>query len=109
MSLITLNSYLAGAIALVALSSVACMNGTTSHAVRSAIVLLAVAAAGQAIGYAADQWDHYLDTLLYGAVIALMLATRRVPLCLPAYWSPLLAGASLVFTVTVALVYLSFE
>jgi hypothetical protein len=100
-TLVTLNSWMAGAIALVSLGSIACMNGTTCHAVRLAILALLIGGAGQALGFAFSDWDHYLDTILYAGILALLVSNRRGPKWIPSTWSPLLAIGVLLFAVAV--------
>ena len=91
MTLVTINSWIAGVICLVAIGSIRCMNGVTPHAVRAGIVMIMAGAGGQALGFLAGAWDHYLDTLLYGGLLTLLLANRRAPACIPAAASQRLA------------------
>jgi NhaP-type Na+/H+ or K+/H+ antiporter len=71
------NSGLALVMALSAVYSIAKMNGTTRHCIRVGILLILIASVGQAVGWAAGQWDHWLDTLLYSGVLFLLIFNRR--------------------------------
>jgi hypothetical protein len=77
MSIVTLNTLVALAVGLVAIGAVKRMSARTDCAVRWAILLIVVGGIGQAIGFFSETWDHYLDTLFYGGVLALLLAEQR--------------------------------
>ena len=77
MSIVTLNTLIALAVGLVAIGAVRRMSGRTDCAVRWAILLILVGGIGQAIGFFVASWDHYLDTMFYGGVLALLLAEQR--------------------------------
>jgi uncharacterized membrane protein YwzB len=109
MTLMTLNSLIALAIAFVALGSIKCMNGITPHSLRAAMVMVFVGAGGQALGFAAGAWDHYLDTLLYGGILALLIGNRRAPVWIPPAWSPRLAIITSMVTVVIVACYWTLE
>lgn len=71
------NSVLAVVMALAAVWSIARMNGTTRHCIRIGILLILVGAAGQALGFAVGQWDHWLDTVLYTGVFVILVFNTR--------------------------------
>jgi hypothetical protein len=105
MTLMTVNSWLAGVIALVALGGVARMTARTNCAVRWAVLLLMVSAGGQWLGFATGVWDHYLDTMLYGGILALLLANQRQPQWVIDTWSKWSAYAVLGLTVAIVIAY----
>lgn len=51
--------------------------GQTRPCIMLATVLIAVGLAGQWLGLWFDQWLMYVDTALYGGILALLLATQR--------------------------------
>lgn len=75
-------SLLAGAAVLLALSFNH-MTKSTSHAVRFAMLLLFIGVIGQAIGLWLPTWDSWTDTLIFGGVVALLLANTRGPFVFP--------------------------
>ncbi len=81
--MITLNACLAGLVALLAIGTFNKMNGTTNNAVRCAVLLLFGGFLGQAFGFWTHKWDFYLDTMVFGAAGAYLLACRRMVLGIP--------------------------
>jgi hypothetical protein len=109
MTLVTFNVLMAGVIALVAIGSIGAMNGATSNAVRMAVLMIMVGAGGQVIGWAATQWDNYLDTILYGGVLTLLVSTRRGPVLASPAWASRLSLAIVAVTLAAVLFYLALE
>lgn len=109
MTLMTVNALIASIICLVAIGLITSMNGITPHSIRVAIVLIMVGAGGQAIGFASGAWDHYLDTLLYGGILSLLIANRRAPSCMPAGLSNRLALWSCGSAITLVGLYVVFR
>lgn len=89
MATATLNAWLAAAVALLAIGTINRMNGTTNWSVRFAVLLILAAMLGQSLGFAAGQWDHYCDTLLYAGVAGFLLSCRRNPIGIPYPWNEL--------------------
>jgi hypothetical protein len=60
------------------------MDRHTIHAIRGAILMVFIAMLGQVFAPVMRQWDNgWTDTLLYGAVAAFVVASRRLPSGLP--------------------------
>lgn len=79
MSIITVNAVLAGAVALLMVSTLNQMGPRTPRAVMLAMVLIFVGMVGQCIGALGGRWDHFVDTVLYGGLAAFVVACRRFP------------------------------
>lgn len=77
-TIITLNSIMAFIGALLAIGALRSMTKATKHAPRFAIVIILVGLFAQAFGIWTKQWDHYADTLLFGGIVAFMLANKRM-------------------------------
>ena len=87
-TLIGVNTVLAIVLTALAFSSLNKMCMTTDCAVRFAVALIFIGALGQAGGELFGKWDRYVDTLLYGGMIALLLANhRRTPTGVGTRWS----------------------
>ena len=87
-TLIGVNTVLAIVLTALAFSSLNKMGMTTDCAVRFAVALIFIGALGQAGGELFGKWDRYVDTLLYGGMIALLLANhRRTPTGVGTRWS----------------------
>jgi hypothetical protein len=102
MTLININTALAVLLAVIAFSSLNKMSLSTDCTVRFAIALIFIGALGQAGGELLGKWDRYVDTLLYGGLIALLLANhRRTPTGLGTRWSRPLSFLAAAVTVAI--------
>lgn len=54
-------------------------HGKTRPCIIGATLLIAVGLAGQWLSLAHEQWLQYVDTALYGGVLALLIASQRTP------------------------------
>lgn len=88
--------------AMVIFAAINRMSRDTVHAVRCSILMLFVAMLGQAIALPMRQWDAWTDTLLYGAVAAFVVASRRLPSGLPTPHASAIAFAIMGATLAVA-------
>lgn len=52
--------------------------GETRPCMIAAVLLIAIGLAGQWLGIGYDRWLPYVDTALYGGVLALLIASQRV-------------------------------
>lgn len=84
MNPMTLNAWLAFATALIIVGTFNHMSSKTTTAVRLAITIIFAGLLGQWLGVLAKQWDHYADTMIYGGIAALMVASQRTPCGMPA-------------------------
>lgn len=81
------------------------MSRASSCAVRWSLLLVLVACVGQAIGPAVKTWDHYVDTLMYGGIVAFLLANnRRATTGVPTRWAEPLACVAAVATAIIVIV-----
>jgi hypothetical protein len=75
-----INAVFAATGALLAFRAINRMNGITDHAMRFSFVLIGVGLAGEVVsGLLPDAWQHGIDTLLFGGLLAAFIGTRRVP------------------------------
>lgn len=82
------------------------VDGKKNVAVGLAIFMVTAALFGQGLGIVKAEWATYLDTMLYGGMVAFLLADRRrPPLGIPQMWS---LRASLVVSAIVCS-YVGFE
>ncbi len=105
MSLMTVNAILAGVIFFTAVGSIRAMNGVTSNSMRFAIVMVLTASAGQALGMATAQWGPYLDTILYGGILAIFLANNRTGKWIRGALARRLSAAAMIGSLSIALGY----
>lgn len=87
MTIESLNAWIAGAVAFLAIGTMNRMNGKTAWSVRYAVLMIFVAMVGQSLGYAAGAWDHYCDTLAFAGIASFLLACRRNPIGIPWPWN----------------------
>lgn len=87
MTLNAFNSVFAFVIFLVGACSVARMDASTVNSVRVAIIMVMIGGLGQAMGFASDGWAPWLDTILYGGILTLLLANRRSPQLVTVVWA----------------------
>lgn len=79
-----INAGLAAACAGVVFGCINRMHPATNHAVRGSVLLLFTGLLAQALAAPMSHWEGWADTLLYGAIAALVVATRRLPTGIPA-------------------------
>lgn len=105
MTLATVNAVMAGAIFFVTIGSITCMNGVTCNAVRGSMIFILAGSLGQMLGHWTGQWGPYLDTVLYGGLLAFLVANKRSGKSIPSWLSPVLSFGVLVLTLIVVIVY----
>lgn len=108
MSLISVNAIIAAVIFFTGVGCVKAMNGVTCDSVRWAVIMVMIGAGGQALGVATGQWDAYLDTILYGGILAVFLANKRSGKWIPISWAPHLSAGAMIGSLAIALGYWLF-
>ena len=104
MSHAAVNSVLAGILFLVALASIRAMDKATCHAIRLSILFVAIAGIGQACAYWLSAGGAYLDTWLYGGVLAFLFACKRTGKWIKPPAACFLSVGTLCLTVTIMIV-----
>ncbi len=100
-----INCGLSAIAALLAIAALEKMQRGSNCAIRWAVLLMLMASIGQALGPVLRTWDHYVDTLLYGGMIAFLLANhRRMSTGVPARWALPASYAASIATVLIVLV-----
>lgn len=80
------------------------MSAGTSHAVRCSILMLFAGMLGQLLAVPLKQWDYWTDTLLFGAIAAFVVASRRLPSGTPPEHASAMAFAIMALTLILALI-----